>query len=974
MKGIIGFIIAVFLMHVIEGYTQDFSVYVNPVKSGKTLARTNKWYKNLEISHGGGDINLGIISFYVDTFKLRTETSVQLKYLTGLDSAKMIIVGCTKPIYGDTVWSEVASNLRDDFYLNYTHTIIDTIEINKELLIANDSILTIKSDELTSLVNKRIFDEESNEVILLLYIEENENDYLVLYNGDNTNSFPILKLDGNEIQNPASIISDDKEIFKGETDTIKIKFSGTAPYSFIYSDGTNNFSISTNEEIYELIVDPDSTTVFSLVEAYDAHSNLSIIDSTLTVYVKNQSAHLCHMGDILLDNPTEKVELKLIVNGILPASISLNNGETYNLIHNNDSIIEVIPEKSTIYNIISASDRYGMIKDIEGLVRVDLTSEMDCDTIIASSDTYVEMHKTKGDRSFPYDNEMMVKNQPQLYDRYGYINFDISTLSEKVDFASIGLYATLIRNDDVVIKGVLDSNININELTFTTHESLEITNNLAMNIVHKSNRYYNWEITNFLNLCIQEKRDSLTLQVYSPTSELNYSKFSTLEKGLNSPFLFVDRVFDSTANHITSFELSNQTGPAIIDTSNHTIAIEVANGTVLTNLRPEITVSGFSTTIYPTSGMEQDFSEPVIYTVTAPNGDIQEWTVNVKIQYLPSSKNNILAFILPEQSFEAVIDTMRNTIEIEVTYGTDITSLIPEINISEGARIEPESGVNQDFTNPFIYKVFAEDGSVQEWIIKVTIAPSTNNDIIMFELGEQSGNATIDTLNHTITIEVVAGTDIKSLIPEIEVSEGAIIEPESGVVQDFTNPVHYKVMAEDSTVQEWIITVNVEQSPENDITKFELQEQSANTTIDTLNHTVTIEVVAGTDITSLIPAIEVSEGAKIAPESGLMQDFTNFFIYKVIAEDSTVQEWIIVVELAESASEYMQEALSIYPNPAKDIVYLSGRRSDDIHIYDITGNLVYRGKNINKLNISYLTAGIYIIKVGDGIIQKLIVE
>lgn len=85
----------------------------------------------------------------------------------------------------------------------------------------------------------------------------------------------------------------------------------------------------------------------------------------------------------------------------------------------------------------------------------------------------------------------------------------------------------------------------------------------------------------------------------------------------------------SDANDIVSFVLPEQTGTATIDVGAHTVAIEVEKGTNLTKLTPIITVSP-DATISPPSGMTQDFSSPVTYTVTAEDGSPQEWLVIVK--------------------------------------------------------------------------------------------------------------------------------------------------------------------------------------------------------------------------------------------------------------------------------------------------------------------------------------------------------
>mgnify|MGYP000920537601 CR=1 FL=1 len=86
---------------------------------------------------------------------------------------------------------------------------------------------------------------------------------------------------------------------------------------------------------------------------------------------------------------------------------------------------------------------------------------------------------------------------------------------------------------------------------------------------------------------------------------------------------------DETATDIVTFTLSEQTGVATINATNHTVAIEVAYTADITNLTPTITLS-YGATIYPLSGVSRDFTSPQTYTITALDGTTtQEWVVTV---------------------------------------------------------------------------------------------------------------------------------------------------------------------------------------------------------------------------------------------------------------------------------------------------------------------------------------------------------
>lgn len=99
------------------------------------------------------------------------------------------------------------------------------------------------------------------------------------------------------------------------------------------------------------------------------------------------------------------------------------------------------------------------------------------------------------------------------------------------------------------------------------------------------------------------------------------------------------------------------------------------------------------------------------------NGDV--WFV------VPNSGNDILSFVLAEQTEEGTIDNENNTIDIEVETGTNLNGLIPAITISEGATIAPESGTIQNFSSPFTYIVTAEDGTPKTWTVNVSVKASS---------------------------------------------------------------------------------------------------------------------------------------------------------------------------------------------------------------------------------------------------------
>jgi len=276
----------------------------------------------------------------------------------------------------------------------------------------------------------------------------------------------------------------------------------------------------------------------------------------------------------------------------------------------------------------------------------------------------------------------------------------------------------------------------------------------------------------------------------------------------------------------------------------------------------------------------------------------------------------ILAYSIPGQ-VNSIIDSSAHTVTVTMPSGTDVSSLVADFTLSDGASSEV-GGIAQiskktanDFTNPVTYAVVAEDKSVQNWVVTVNVAPAPRigKDITSYSIPGQV-NSIIDSSAHTVTVTMPSGTDVSSLVAEFTLSGGASSEV-GGVAQiskktanDFTNPVTYRVTAEDESVQNWVVRVNVAPAPRigKDITSYSLPGQ-VSSIIDSTAHTVTVTMPSGTDVSSLVADFTLSDGASaeigsLIQESGVTaNDFTSPVPYKIIAEDKSFLNWTVTVYL-----------------------------------------------------------------------------
>jgi len=92
---------------------------------------------------------------------------------------------------------------------------------------------------------------------------------------------------------------------------------------------------------------------------------------------------------------------------------------------------------------------------------------------------------------------------------------------------------------------------------------------------------------------------------------------------------------------------------------------------------------------------------------------------------------------------------------------------------------------------------------------------------------------------------------------------------------------------------------------------FFIVEDSIAAEINETDHTISLTMPSGTDVTALAPVITVSENATVIPSSGEAQDFSNSVTYTVTAQDGTTQDYIVTATVNAPAVEPTVEEPSV---------------------------------------------------------------
>lgn len=409
------------------------------------------------------------------------------------------------------------------------------------------------------------------------------------------------------------------------------------------------------------------------------------------------------------------------------------------------------------------------------------------------------------------------------------------------------------------------------------------------------------------------------------------------DNGVSQSYTVTVSIAKKRTKDITSF-VFNGLSPAVngdIDTDAQTVNVTVPYGTDVTNLLPTITHNGAS--ISPDSGVAQDFTNPITYTVTAENGSTKDYTVTVVVA--KNNADNLISFDFDSLTPKVIgsVNQASLTVDLTVPYGTDVTHLVPTITHG-GASISPSSGVEQDFSASVTYTVTADDSSTKDYVINVYQAPNPSKSITSFKFSDLSPEVigSIDDSAQIVDLTVPYGTDVTALVPTIT-HTGASIQPNSGVAQDFTNPVTYTVTADDGTTKDYNVTVTVAKNSAKNITEFKFSQLSPEVigNISNKHKTIDLSVPYGTDIASLVPTI-THTGQSVSPSSGVANDFTNTVTYTVTAANGSTKSYDVTV--------------TVLPNSAKSITSFKFSSLSP----EVTGTIDEANSNIN-LTVPYGT-------------------
>ena len=374
-----------------------------------------------------------------------------------------------------------------------------------------------------------------------------------------------------------------------------------------------------------------------------------------------------------------------------------------------------------------------------------------------------------------------------------------------------------------------------------------------------------------------------------------------------------------TAKAITAYSFAGYPGVAgTIDEAAKTIAITVPSGSDVTALTAKFTTTGSSVkvgAVAQTSGTTaNDFTAPLVYTVTAADGSTATYAVTVTVG--ASSAKGITAYSIA--GFPAVAGTINEaakTIAVTVPFGTNVTALVAAFtttgaNVKVGAAVQVSTATANNFTAPVAYTVTAADASTATYTVSVTVAANSAKAITAYSFAGYAGaTGAVNELAKTIAVTVPFGTDVTTLAATFattgaNVKVGAAVQVSTTTTNNFTAPVAYVVTAADGSTATYAVTVTVAANSAKAISAYSFAGYAGATgVINEAAKTIAVTVPNGTSLTALAATFtttgaNVKVGAAVQVSTTTTNNFSAPVTYRVTAADATFVDYVVTVTVA----------------------------------------------------------------------------
>lgn len=342
----------------------------------------------------------------------------------------------------------------------------------------------------------------------------------------------------------------------------------------------------------------------------------------------------------------------------------------------------------------------------------------------------------------------------------------------------------------------------------------------------------------------------------------------------------------------------------------------------------------------------------------------------------------------------ANIDYKNHTITIEAVYGTDLTSILPQLSLPHGTTatingMAVTENATFNFSQPAILLITSEDGTTTKWTITITVAalPSTAAEIRTFSFANAKPlSINIDTAAATVSALFDYGADITALTPVFTISAAASVSETTLTIDslqqytsvepiDFSTPWTIKVQAQDKNVSKvWTISASTLQPEALTIYQIQYTDKDASAYVGKFVSTIgVITSINGKEIyiqdsasawngVLVYDAKEVAKDAKAGDKVKVIGNVTEYSTIteielaaiEVLSSGNSVEPIVMTIEDAES------EAYEAVLVTFKNVTCKRIEQKNDYNNYiieDATDTLTVYNKY--KLDIQMIVDSVY---------------
>jgi len=178
--------------------------------------------------------------------------------------------------------------------------------------------------------------------------------------------------------------------------------------------------------------------------------------------------------------------------------------------------------------------------------------------------------------------------------------------------------------------------------------------------------------------------------------------------------------FGKEAN-ITSFSIPGIIGTATMSNDSNTVSLNVAGGTNLTKIKASIGLSfgaKSSPSIDSLFTFTADKNFEIVVTPQDPQFKAKTWKIKIHVIY----DNKITSFSLPGSTDDAIIDSDKHTILLEVDNTVNLVQVTPTITVSPGCNPYPSQDTKLTFIPnlPYTYRVSGDNVNFVNWTITIS--------------------------------------------------------------------------------------------------------------------------------------------------------------------------------------------------------------------------------------------------------------